>query len=315
MKHFFAKFCLMSLIAAVGLLQCIPSSAEDAVVAFTNARNAFDSGDYREAATRFQSMIDDGLDNEALLLETHKYLGVCYIFLADEKNAEEQFVKLLNMDPGFKLDPLVFPIDVVDFFTSVQRKHAIELEKIAADEARAEAARKKAEERQRLEEIDRLRTNVYVQKEVKLRSKLVAAMPLGAGQFQNGHYRRGIIFLSGELVLAAASIVTWSLHENLRSKSAKVYSRNVRQEYERQEKIYRVTNRSIAGALGVMILAGIVDSIYHFKQQTAYWRKIDENQVPDHLRKKKKSKNSKPQASLMPWFGSKAAGLGAACVF
>ncbi|MBN2529406.1 MAG: hypothetical protein JXR76_23665 [Deltaproteobacteria bacterium] len=284
------------------------------MVAFTNARNAFDTGDYREAASRFSAMIDSGLDNEALLIETYKYLGVCYIFLSDEKNAEQQFLNLLNLEPDFKLDPLVFPIDVVDFFTAVKREHSLELEKIAKAEARAEEARKRAEEKRRLEEIDRLRTIVYVERKEKWHSRLVSVMPLGAGQFQNGHRIKGIVFLSGELLLTSACIITYALHENLRHKSTTIiYSSSVIENYEKEERIYRTSNRLLVGALGLMTLAGIIDSMIHFKPVTVTWKKVDESEVPQNLRRKKK-KNT-PQALLTPWLDSLGGGVGAVGFF
>ena len=308
MKKFFAA---MTVFFTFGLLHPAPASAQDAVVSFTNARNAFDAGDYKEAASRFETMLEKGLDNEALLVEAHKYLGVCYIFLSDQKRAEEQFVALLNLEPDFSLDPLVFPIDVVDFFTSIKRKHALKLEEIARAEARAEEAQKKAEEKRRLEEIEKLRTTVYVKKTVKYHSRLVAVMPFGAGQFQNGHYRKGIVFLSGELLLVSASIVTYALHENMRRISPWFYSSEKRRENEKLETGYRLANWISLGALGLMTLIGIVDSIYHFESQTVYWNKMKEDNVPKHLRPKKK----KPKTAFAPWFDGQSAGIGAIGVF
>jgi tetratricopeptide (TPR) repeat protein len=292
--------------------QCIPVHAEDAVVSFTNARNAFDAGEYRKAASRFEAMIEKGLDNEALLMETHKYLGVCYIFLADEKNAEDQFLKLLNLDPNFKLDPLVFPIDVVDFFTAVQRKHALELKEIAEAEARAEEARKKAEEKRRLEEIEQLRTTVYLERHVKWHSRLVAVMPFGAGQFQNGHKRKGMIFLTGELALLGACITTYALHASLRNESrTPFYNPDTRKKYERLEIGYRSANLISVGTLGLVALLGILDSLHYFKPTTVHWKKIKEDDVPENLRTGKR----KPRAALSPFFTGHGAGLGAVGTF
>ncbi|MBN2718539.1 MAG: hypothetical protein JXX14_22030 [Deltaproteobacteria bacterium] len=309
MKKF---FFVLSFICASGLLQSLPAVAEDTVVSFTNARNAFDAGDYQEAASRFEGILEKGLDNEALLIETHKYLGVSYIFLANQKNAEEQFLKLLNLDPDFSLDPLIFPIDVVDFFTSVKQKHALELAEIAAAEARAEEAQKQAEEKRRLEEIERLRTTVYIGKHVKWHSRLVALMPFGAGQFQNGHRRKGLFFLSSELLLLSGCITTFALHESLRSGSrTEFYSEEKRRENEQLEYGFRLANLISVGALGLLGLIGIVDSIYHFEPYTVVWKKIDEKDVPKHLRKKKKT----PKAALAPWLMGHSAGIGAVGVF
>ncbi|MBN2342250.1 MAG: hypothetical protein JXR45_12210 [Deltaproteobacteria bacterium] len=286
--------------------------AEDPVVSFTNAKNAFEAGAYEEAASRFRTLLDDSNVSDAMIVETHKYLGVCYIFLGDEKNAEDQFLKLLNLEPEFTLDPLVFPIDVVDFFTSVQRKHALRLEIFAEAKEKAEAEQRKADEKKRLEEIERLRTTVFYEKTVTQHSRLVSLMPFGAGQFQNGHKRKGIVFLSGELFFITASAVTYVLHEGLRDKASPFYSADTRKDYESLETGYRVANRISIGALSLMVFIGIVDSIYHFEPQTEKWRKVDEKDVPRELQKKNKKNTT---AMITPYFDRHSAGLGAVGFF
>lgn len=300
------------IIVAIGILNAGSAHAQDPVVSFTNAKNAFDAGEYDEAAQRFETLLGKDILNQGLIVETHKYLGVCYIFLHNLEKAEDQFVKLLNIEPGFRLDPLVFPIDVVDVFTSVQRKHALHLEKITKAKAQAALERKKAEEKRRQEEIERLRTTVYVGKNVVIRSKFVSVMPLGAGQFQNGHYKKGILFLSSQLFFAAASIVTYGLHESLREESkSPFYSTRSREKYEKLETGYRVSNRISVGALGLLMIIGIVDSIYHFEPQTITWQKIDEEEIPEKVKNKKKA----VQAMVTPFFDMNTAGLGAVGFF
>ncbi len=277
----FAPTVAAFLACGIAFLCSLPAGAQDPFVEFAKAKNAFDAGDYPEACRRFEAFLSTASDNPALIAETHKYLGVSYLFLNEKEKAEEQFVQLLNMEPEFMLDPLIFPIDVVDFFTEVQQKHAQRLARIAEAEARAEAEKKAQEEKERQLAIEKLRTHVYLERHVKEHSLLVALMPFGAGQFQNGQRRKGVLFLTGELTLMSAGIVTFALHESLRKEAeTPFYSAKTKKKYERLETGYRIANHASLISVGVLMLAGIVDSIYFFSQRDTTWRKLEEKDVP-----------------------------------
>ena len=162
-------------------------AAADEFQDFANAKNAYEAGEYETAVARFEELRAAAPKNKGLVEELHKLLGVSYLFLGNKGKAEENFLELLSADPEFALDPLVFPIDVVDFFAEVKGRHAERLSALAAARAAEEEAKKRAEEEKRLLEIERLKRNVYLGREVERRSLLVAVMPFGAGQFQNGH--------------------------------------------------------------------------------------------------------------------------------
>ena len=57
----------------------------DEVDQFMYAKNAFDTGDYQVAVQRFNELIQTGINNPALILETHKLMGVSYLFIGDEE--------------------------------------------------------------------------------------------------------------------------------------------------------------------------------------------------------------------------------------
>lgn len=275
---------------------------------FADAKNAWDAGEYAVAKERFESLLAQSPTNEMILLETHKFLGVTYLFLGDEARAEEQFVQLLNRMPDFHLDPLVFPIDAVDFFTRIKRQNADRLAAVEAARLEAEKVRK-AEEQAKLEaEIERLTKTVYVQKTEERNSLITAFMPFGAGQFQNGHKQKGIAFLTLESLLLASTVTTFAMHASLaKNAPAPLFSERAHSDYERREKGLRLANRISFISLAVIIVVGIADSMAHYTPYRIAWREVNENQVPRSLR----SRTGRPRAmKLTPHVDGTAFGVG-----
>lgn len=260
-------------------------SAADEFEDFAGAKNAYDAGEYEAAVVRFEALLSSDPKNKGLVQEIHKLLGVSYLFVENREEAEAIFIELLTMEPGFSLDPLVFPIDVVDFFTEIKARHAERLAALTKSRAAEEAVRLKAEEAKRKLELEALRQNVYLGRNRQENSMLVALVPFGAGQFQNRHRVKGALYLSGELLLTATAITTFVLHENLREQSKEPFvSENKRKEYERLEAGYRITNRVSLVTLGLVMIAGIVDSLYYFKREEITWEPLKEKNVPENLR-------------------------------
>ena len=143
-------------------------------------------------------------------------------------------------------------------------------------------------------------------------------MPFGAGQFQNGDKVKGFIFLGGELLLVTASAITFALHENLRE-DAKIplYSQKTKRRYESLEKGYKIANHASLISLGVMILMGMADSIYHYSEKRVKWKKIDKREVPVKYKSKSGFESEKPvsKAVVSPVLFRMGAGVWASCTF
>jgi tetratricopeptide (TPR) repeat protein len=286
-----------------------PSFAEDDFTSFTNAKNSFDAGQYDQAAERFKELENKDLHNDALLTEVYKYLGVTYLFLGKKEEAKEQFILLLNSNPDFQLDPLVFPIDAVDFFTEIKIEQSTNLKKITEAKKKAEEQLKIEEERQRQIQLEKLRTTVYVEKEIKKNVKLVSFIPFGAGQFQNEERKKALFFLSSELSLSAVALITFALHESLRKEAAvPFYVESDRVKYEKLEKGFRIANTVSFITLGAVMLWGIVDAMYFYTPYSIKWKTINEKDVPDNIRKK--SKKTLSLKGVFPVVFDNGAGLG-----
>jgi hypothetical protein len=289
-----------TLVYGVLLLAMPAHGLSDPFVVFAKARNAFEGGDYAESASRFAEFLADDPDVPALIIEAHKYLAISYLFLGNRKQAEDQFIQLLTRDTEYSLDPLIFPIDVVDFFTEIRRAHATQLERIASARRKAEAEQKKEEERQRQLLLEKLRTHVYLEKQVTLRSPIVAWMPFGAGQFQNGHRRKGWALLSGQAILLTSGIVTYALHQQLNRETEIPFTRSSdRQQFEQQERVVRIVNHTSLISLALLMVAGMIDAMVHFTPQEISFRVLEETDVPRQYRKR-----SPTPVSFHPNFGN-----------
>ena len=295
---------LLSVLAAAILSQPRISRAADQFEAFRFARNAYDSGDYVEAAKRFKGLIYTDppvLTNRALVLDAHLYLGVSLLFTGDREGGEKEFEILLTLSPDYKLDPVLFPVEVVDVYGSVQSRMQEKLKKMVEDRRKAETLRKQAEER-RAEE-DRRKLEKYYRLDVERSSPLVAVLPFGIGQFQNRHTTKAYILLISEVVLIAGATVTYILHEDLRGVKVESLTDAERDDYELADKVYRYTNWSCMAATGGLLLYGLVDALVYYQPRYERLQRVPAESIPERL------KSSPAGLSFTPLIGPTGGGV------
>ncbi|MBW2537944.1 MAG: hypothetical protein JRI55_41045 [Deltaproteobacteria bacterium] len=293
-------------VLALATLVTAHSALADEFDQFTHARNAFEAGDYAVAASRFEALLEGGLRNPALILECHKLAAVAYLFVDDREWAEHHFIELLTISPDYTLDPMMFPIDVLDFFTEVKQKNDDRIAELARARAAEEARRRKAEEARRRSEAEKLKRNVYVERTRRQNLLFVAFLPLGIGQFQNGDNVKGGLLMGSQLLLGATALTTYILHENLRPRSREPFSSpQERADYEQLESVYRITNRAALVGFGAVAVVGIIDALYNFEPETVTWRKAREDEVPEHLKPQAES----ARTAVYPLVGEASVGL------
>jgi len=275
----------LAIIGMIALALAAGRASADEFEEFASAKNAYEAGEYETAVGRFEALKATQPKNKGLVEELHKLLAESYLFLGNTTEAENNFIEILSDDPNFALDPLVFPIDAIDFFTEVKLRHAERLAALSAARAAEEEAHRKAEEQKSRLETEKLKRNVYVGRDVRHRSVLVALLPFGAGQFQNEHHVKGALFLTSELLLSAAAVTTFILHERLRPVAADpVESASDLARYERLEKGTRIANTACLTALGAVAVTGIIEAMIHFRKETVTWKRIEEREVPPSLK-------------------------------
>jgi hypothetical protein len=167
-------------------------------------KNAYDRGEFSRAIEIVRPLLypDIHLQSDGQIIQAHRILGVSYLFEKDQEGATKEFRKLLQLSPDYRFDPLLDPPEVVDFFNTVRKEYGAELTELEAK--RRELERAKQRDR---EECAKVRQGpAVIEKRVGRNSLLVSFVPFGAGQFQNGHRKKGWAFLTAETVLGAISV-------------------------------------------------------------------------------------------------------------
>lgn len=281
-------------------------AAADEFDQFMQAKAAYDTGNYAEAVSRFTQLIETGLSNPALAIECYKLTAVSCLFINANDQAEHHFSELLTLSPTYSLDPMMFPIEVIDFFLKVKEKNKERLAALTQVRLEDQKRQRRLEEAKRKSQCEKLRRNVYFEQNRKQHSLLVAFMPFGAGQFQNGHKIKGAAFLTGELLLSGAAVTSFILHEQLRNQSTEPFtSSEQKEDYKRLESIYRITNQASLVGLAVVAAVGIIDSLYSYQSEVVVWSRLPEKEVPKKIR----PKPPKPSVTIAPSIDQHSAGL------
>ncbi|MGD8862108.1 MAG: hypothetical protein PVI30_19005 [Myxococcales bacterium] len=268
-----AGLALAVALLAGAALAPVPARAND-FDQFQNARAAYDSLNYELAAELFEGLLQDAdLDEQRpLVVESHKYLGATYLFLGRQAEGEAQFARLLELEPQYVLDPLAFPAEVQRTFVAVKqrieerRRRAAEEAARAAAEAEAARAHARAAQRQRLERLIELARTERVEQR---RSRMIAMLPFGIGQFQNDDDGLGLVLAVSETALLATGVTTYFLHQ---AQPDFPKDLNEAQSFER---IYRTSNQISMALFATVAIAGIVDAQLRFRETAVTDHKRD----------------------------------------
>ncbi|MBU0551043.1 hypothetical protein KKF91_01895 [Myxococcota bacterium] len=186
-------------------------SAEQIQRDFRDATNYYLYGDYPKVIAKLTPLVDPNPQLEPdKLAKAYELLGLAHFYRDELKPAEKHFKRLIWMDPEFRLNPVLVPVPAITFYDEIHKREIDEILK----EREAAARKRKEEEDKRLAAMTR---EIYI--ETELNSRWVAAMPLGAGQFQNGRPYQGMFFLGGELLAAGLSAAFFLAVEDLRQDS------------------------------------------------------------------------------------------------
>ena len=170
---------------------------------FDRGRVAFDRGEYALAIELLRPMLYPNIrmDEESQVVRSHRMLGVAHLFENQQAQARQEFLRLLELRPDYRFDPLLDPPRVVDFFNEILREQEAQIASLDRRRKEAEAA-----------EANRIRPRPaqVLERNFERHSLAVALIPFGAGQFQNGHARKGWIFLGAESSLAVVSLAAFT---------------------------------------------------------------------------------------------------------
>jgi hypothetical protein len=215
--------------AVAALVLALPAAAAaDELQVFELAKTRFDAGQYEEAASRFAAMLDPANPpcekgptdpggapcriTDADLIERARALAAAsLIALGRGGEAEPHIERLLLSNPAYTPNPALFQPEVIDRFTAVRARIREQIEATAKRKADQERAKRLAAQRAREAErrwIAGLQRLAAEERVVEKRSRWIAALPFGIGQFQNGDTGLGWAFLVSQALAGATTIVS-----------------------------------------------------------------------------------------------------------
>ncbi len=192
------------------------------------ARSYYQSGDYASCKEAYQDLFKhfpkthEGVTQEEIE-EGRVHYAACLFALGDKSGADTQLRSAIEDNPLMGApDQVVFPQPFRDLFFKAKADFQDEAERElkaqlqAAKEEQQRRERQALEERRRVRRLERLAATETL---VHQNRRWVAALPFGAGQFQNGDETLGAVFLTTELALLTASIVSVSRQLSIHSQA------------------------------------------------------------------------------------------------
>lgn len=225
--------CAASGLLALALtLPCREARADDAQQ-FELLKGLFYAGQYDDVVKRTTILLDASnpacatvegaptvpqtchLADGVLIERSREMQVVALVAIKRESDADAIMEKMLRQNPAYSPEPGSLPPAVVERLREIKARLQKELEDDArkkADEqrkARILAQKAAEEERRWLAEVTALASKETV---IERRSRLVACMPFGVGQLQNGDTGLGILFMASQALAAGSAIAFGTVH-------------------------------------------------------------------------------------------------------
>jgi hypothetical protein len=183
----------------------------------------YEAGKYGECADSLHRLLTSDsarpLHDQDVIESARIYQAACLIGSGQNNLADEPLRAAIRQNPQMKApDSLVFPPQVIDRFLRV-RETMFDVIRKAEDERvrRAQELAKQQEERARKERVRVAGLERLAQQETVItpKTRWLALVPFGVGQFQNGEQALGYVFLTSEILLAASTLTTLGVETHL----------------------------------------------------------------------------------------------------
>jgi tetratricopeptide (TPR) repeat protein len=239
--------------------------ADDAQGELQKAYSAYVAQHYDEAEARLRGFLDPktlALKDAGSIADARMYLGAVLVAEGRRDESEAVFEQLLLDQPEYSEDPLRVKQDAIYAFIDVRTHLHDRLARIIEQkvkQAALERAEKEANEQrvaQRVATLERLASEERI---IERRSRWIALVPFGAGQFQNGQKALGATFLTVEGLLVAGSVVgtAVALYNENQIGAAGFQDGTASQHQGRAERAAKVGDVFAAGFL-LTAIAGVV---------------------------------------------------------
>lgn len=252
------------------------AAAADPSKEFVEARTAFRSGEYQQAAVLFSSLLypNNKLDDQQERVDAHLMLAVAKYEIGQHQSADEEFKEAVELDPQLRISTYGFSEDATSHFEKKKREYD-------------DKAREIEEKFRRAREFDQQKKAVNRIRIKENRNYFLNLVPFGVGQFQNGQRNKAVFFATSQFVAGAVSLGIYSYLRG-RYPDGKVPIDEVDQARDLQ--IFQI-------AAGVTFLGlvgwGVVDAFVHYEdklrpltpeEKEQYLRELEREQRRTSLR-------------------------------
>lgn len=225
------------------------------------AKSRYDAGSYEDAAERFEALLDADdaqyLRDPLLRQQARKVYAATLIALDRNDDAKQVIRAVLQNEPRYRPAPGVYPQKVIDLYIAVANDMLGTPPEPGRDE---EIAQLKATVDQQARQIAELKAQNEQETVVERRSRLVAMVPFGAGQFQNGDTGLGWFFATSEVLAIAATAVSSSLAQDRASANCPEDKSLDCEAITTEFEVARTTNWVSFGATVTLMVAGIIQA-------------------------------------------------------
>lgn len=283
---------------AVATMFALPAFA-DARAEVEKSRASYVSKSYADAETRLRALLDDsksGVKEAGLLSQARMLLGAALIAQNKAEAGDAVFETLVLEDQTFDPDPLSYQPAAINRFIDIRSSMRDRIRLAVENNARLDAeqrAKREALARAQEQWLNTVKQQAQDDKTTVRNSRVVACLPFGVGQFQNGENVLGWIFLGTESALTVATAITLPMYAYARNREQEELAsgdveRKASVYHERAENI-RYTNLAFVGGLALVAAAGIVQANATF--------------VTERVEHKKRELPVAPSISLLPGGG------------
>jgi hypothetical protein len=269
-------------VAAVAVgVTLAPAARADATADLEKAHNAYVARQYDEAETRLRALLDaktGTLVDPDKVADARMYLAATLIAEKKSDEANQLLEQLLIDRPDYQPDPLRVSLEAIDALTDARTRIR---DKLAA--LQAEKVRKTQEEKAKIE-AERMKQQIRLAQLEQLagteivehpNSRLLAMVPFGAGQFQNGQTALGWTFLLSQGALAIGSGVAagfWYYY--VQQEQTGLSSQNGTAEgYQKLAAGWSVAGDAMFGGFAALALIGVIHAQLTFVPETVETRK------------------------------------------
>jgi hypothetical protein len=255
------------------------------------AETRFQNGRYEEAAAILGPMLAEPLDPTSPDAERRKPIyhqarplyAACLVALGREDEADAVILEQYRADPFYEVPPGRFPQPVVDRFIRVATSNRAQIEawrQTIIDQQQERAAQRAELERRRTERLAQLEAMAAEEKTVIYRSRWLAAVPFGVGQFQNGDVGLGVFFAASEVLTIASGVTSFIIADNVPDCST--VPPTIDQEsgepidcgrLETRFQVARAVNWVSLGSAAALLIGGIIEAQVSFEGKQVQTRK------------------------------------------